>query len=167
MAVGIAIALVFANLTPPAPLSQYGLTVVGLFIVTNYWFATIGMIWPSILSITLYVLLTGAEAAASVTPILGSTTVWQVVMLMPICGALKETGATEVIAKFLISRKVLSSKPLLFSYVFLLACFAVGVLTGLSSAVILSFTLFDGVAKAIDCKPGESYYSSMLSLIHI
>lgn len=161
VAVGIAIALVFANLTPPAPLSQYGLTVVGLFIVTNYWFATIGMIWPSILSITLYVLLTGAEAAASVTPILGSTTVWQVVMLMPICGALKETGATEVIAKFLISRKVLSSKPLLFSYVFLLACFAVGVLTGLSSAVILSFTLFDGVAKAIDCKPGESYYSSM------
>lgn len=159
--IGIAITLVFANLTPPAPLTQYGLTVVGLFMVTNYWFATIGMIWPSILSIALYVLLTTSDAATSVSAILGSTTVWQCIMLMPICGALKESGATEVIAKFLISRKALSGRPLLFSYVFLLACFAVGVLTGLSSAVILAFTLFDGVAETIDCKPGESYYSTM------
>jgi sodium-dependent dicarboxylate transporter 2/3/5 len=160
--VGVAITVLFSQLTPPEPLTQYGLTVVGLFIATNYWFATIGMIWPSILALALYVLTTGASAADSAVAILGTTTVWQTIMLMPICGALKETGATEVIAKFLISRKVLSGKPLLFSYVFLLACFAVGVLTGLSSAVILAFVLFDGVAKAVDCKPGESYYSSMV-----
>lgn len=160
--IGIAIALIFANLTPPDPLTHYGLTVVGLFIVTNYWFATIGMIWPSILSLALYVLLTASPAADAAVRILGTTTVWQCIMLMPICGALKESGATEVMAKYLISRKFLSGKPLLFSYVFLLACFAVGLLTGLSSAVILAFVLFEGVAEAIDCKPGESYYSTMI-----
>lgn len=160
--IGIAIAILFASLTPPAPLTHYGLTVIGLFLVTNYWFATIGMIWPSILSLSLFVLLTGAAASETVPRILGSTTVWQCIMLMPICGALKETGATETMAKFLISRKFLSGKPLLFSYVFLLACFAVGVLTGLSSAVILAFVLFEGVAQAIDCKPGESYYTTMI-----
>ena len=36
------------------------------------------------------------------------------------------------------------------------------VLTGLSSAVILAFVLFEGVAEAIDCKPGESYYATMI-----
>ena len=44
--IGIAITLLVANLTPPEPLTRYGLTVIGLFVVTNYWFATIGMIWP-------------------------------------------------------------------------------------------------------------------------
>ena len=160
--IGIAITLLVANLTPPEPLTRYGLTVIGLFVVTNYWFATIGMIWPSVLSLVLYVILTATPAADATVRILGSTTVWQCIMLMPICGALKESGATEVMAKYLISRKFLSGKPLLFSYVFLLACFAVGVLTGLSSAVILAFVLFEGVAEAIDCKPGESYYTTMI-----
>ena len=160
--IGIAIALLFANLKAPEPLTHYGLTVIGLFLVTNYWFATIGMIWPSVLSLTLYVILTATPAADATVRILGSTTVWQCIMLMPICGALKESGATEVMAKYLISRKFLSGKPLLFSYVFLLACFAVGVLTGLSSAVILAFVLFEGVAQTIDCKPGESYYTTMI-----
>lgn len=37
--IGIAITLLVANLTPPEPLTRYGLTVIGLFVVTNYWFA--------------------------------------------------------------------------------------------------------------------------------
>ena len=117
--IGIAITLLVANLTPPEPLTRYGLTVIGLFVVTNYWFATIGMIWPSVLSLVLYVILTATPAADATVRILGSTTVWQCIMLMPICGALKESGATEVMAKYL-------------------------------------------MAEAIDCKPGESYYTTMI-----
>lgn len=63
--IGIAITLLVANLTPPEPLTRYGLTVIGLFVVTNYWFATIGMIWPSVLSLALYVILTATPAAMS------------------------------------------------------------------------------------------------------
>ncbi len=159
--IGLAIVVLCSVLTPPAPLTRFGLTVIGLFVATNYWFGTVGMIWSSILSLILFVLFTGSDAAASASAMLGGTTVWQCIMLMPVCGALKETGATEVIAKWIISRKFLSGKPLLFSYVFLFACFIVGVLTGLSSAVILAFVLFDGVAETTGYKPGEKYYSCM------
>lgn len=160
--IGIIIAFIFYNITPPAPLTHYGLTVIGLFVVTNYWFMTLSMIWPSALALVLYVLMTATPAGNAVSAIFGTTTVWQVIMLMPICGALKETGATDVIAKWLISRKVLSGRPMLFSYFFLFACFMVGLLTGTTSAVILSFVLFEGVAENIGYKPGDRYYSGMM-----
>ena len=68
---------------------------------------------------------------------LGGSTVWQLIVIFVVLYALTKSGADRVLARWMISRKVLNGRPALFSLVFLLALTLLGAVASALGAIFV------------------------------
>ncbi|HCN54038.1 MAG TPA: hypothetical protein DIS88_09685 [Prevotella sp.] len=167
LTIGFVIIAIFSLLPAPEPLTHYGMIVIGLFIAANLWFASLNMIWTSMLTLILYAILTKTPSAKFITAIFGNATIWQVIIMMALCFVVKESGCAVVIAKKMLAHKLFSGRPMLFSYMMLLVAAVLGFLTSAAEGAVLTFTLLDGVADAVQLDKKSPYFSVMLILSFI
>lgn len=143
--IGIAAAAIIANIPGPGGITQLGMAIIGVFLVANYWFIVIDMITGALAAMILYVLLSHTNAADIVTGFLGNTTVWQILIVLPLIYGLQKTGATEALANWLMSRKIMYGKPTLFLIIFLLFS---SVLCALKVNPLVVLALAEGIMEA-------------------
>jgi len=93
---------------------------------------------------------------------LGSTTVFQLCMIYCLCAAINDCGAGEVIAKWLISRKFIQGKPVLFTFIFFLAMVLGGVLIGTTGTIIFSYTIVNAIRETLGYEKNSRWYKWML-----
>ncbi|MGN1016806.1 MAG: hypothetical protein ACI4PL_07390 [Faecousia sp.] len=120
LVIGIAVAFLISRIPGPGGITPLGMALIGTFLVANYWFITIDMITGALASMVLYVLLAGVEPGPVVTGILGNTTVWQILVMLPLIYGLRVSGATDALANWMMTRKILYGKSTLFVTCFLL-----------------------------------------------
>lgn len=118
--IGVVAATIIAKIPGPAGITPLGMALIGTFLVANYWFITIDMITGAIASMILYVLLSGTPAADIITGTLGNTTVWQILIVLPLIYGLRVSGATDALANWMMTRKIMYGKSTLFLVVFLM-----------------------------------------------
>lgn len=161
--VGLAIVYGFGLLCPAwGPVTPMGVTIIGVFVGTLVLItATRELIWPSLAALFALVIFgykTGSEAASS---FLGTTTILQVILILVICSALRESGAGSVIAKKLITLKFIKGKPVAFTLVFLLAFLYIAMFMDTIGLILLSNTVFESVREAAGYEKNDRYVQAM------
>ena len=76
------------------------------------------IIWPSILGIVALGLTDYCSMDDAIAGGLGQATVWQMLMVMVLLGAVNESGAGEAMGNWILSRKFLQGRPMLFVWFF-------------------------------------------------
>ena len=98
LVIGIVAAFLISRIPGPGGITPLGMALIGTFLVANYWFISIDMITGGLAAMVLYVVLAGVEPAPVITGILGNTTVWQILIMLPLIYGLRVTGATDALS---------------------------------------------------------------------
>lgn len=102
-------------------LTAAGASTLSLFICTIYLWITYGSGWTSMLSIGLLAFTGIAPANTILGNSFGNSTAVIVIGTLILCVALEENGVTKLIANWFITRNIVSKRPYMFLFMFLLA----------------------------------------------
>ena len=121
-AVSLALMIFVRFIPAPEPMTQLGMTVVGIFIGAIYGWCTTNMIWPSIFALGMLAFTTGTPMPQIWGQLMSNGVVGIAFWLMLAVGFLSNTGLTEWIAQWSMTREFTKGKPwLLMTVIFLCA----------------------------------------------
>ena len=133
-----------------ANVTRLGVQAVGIFLGGIFMIANgFGMIIPSLLMMLAMILTGYIDANSIIASTLGSPTVWQLIVIFVLLYALTESGADSVLARWMISRRALNGKPVLFTCVFMLAVTVLGALASALGAYLFSIAMIDSIAETV------------------
>lgn len=131
-------------------ITRLGVQAIGIFIGGIWLIANqFGMVVPSFITMFAMLLTGFTDGTAIIQSTLGSPTVWQLIIIFVLLFALTESGADSVLARWMISRKVLNGRPILFTCVFMIAVTILGSLASALGAYLFSAAMVDSIAKSV------------------
>lgn len=97
----------------PEPITPLGMKLLGVFLMMIYAWSTIETLWPSIIGLVLMGAIGLSDAGSNDVWLqaVGSNTVLLVLFAMILFGAIDQVGDTKYIAKYILTRKVLTGRP--------------------------------------------------------
>lgn len=160
--IGLFFIIGFGQLPAVEPMTRVGMQIAGIFIGLIYLWSTVDLIWPSILGILAFGMSDYCTMNEAIAAGLGSQVVWMLIMLMMISEAIRVSGVGELIARWIITRKVLNGRPFLFTFMYLWGFFICTVLLQQIAAIFLSWAIFYSIAEFVGYKKGDRYSSMMI-----
>ena len=160
--IGLFFILGFGHIPAIEPLTQVGMQIAGIFIGLIYLWSTVDLIWPSILGILAFGLSDYCTMTEAIASGLGSQVVWMLIMLMMISEAIRVSGVGEIIARWIITRRVLNGRPLLFTFMYLWGFFICTILLQQIAAIFLSWAIFYSIAELVGYQKGDRYSTMMI-----
>lgn len=145
VAISLSLMLFFRYIPAPEPMTQLGMTVIGIFAGAIYGWCTTNMIWPSIAALILFGFTGQVPISGSWGKVMGNMTVGICFWLMISMGLLKNTGLIEFIADWSVSRKFTQGKP----WVLMLVIFGCALLCASVLAEVAVTLAFWALAWAI------------------
>ncbi len=124
----VALMVVIGMLPPIAPLTRYGIQVIGILVGVVYGMSTVDVFWPSLCAI-IGLAVTSGDMASVLTKSVGSDVVWGMIMIFIVLYALQTEGVARFFANAIISRKVLRGRPWLFSFAILLGISLISIIS--------------------------------------
>lgn len=160
--VGIAIMLVFSSLPPIDPITPIGMQVVAIFLGVIYLWTTVDPIWPSLLGVALLGFSNYAPMNQVLMGFLGDPTVVQMLFMMVFIGALVQSGLTNHIGNWFLTRKIINGRPWAFTMMVLLGVYVLASLSNAFAPIFLFWPILYGIFKDLGYKPGDKYATLML-----
>lgn len=149
---------------PPIPgITPMGMNILGIFIGMIYLLCIVEIIWPSMLTIIALGLSGYCSVEDAIAMGFGSDIVWMMLILLVLAEGISTSGLGEVIARWIITRKFLNGRPVLFTFIYIVAFGICAPLVTSNVTVIMSWTIFYYIADYAGYKKGERY-STMLIL---
>jgi len=163
VAIGLFLMFGFGRVFPPYyPLTEVGMQIVGLFIGLIWLWCFVGFLWPSLLGLVAFALTdlvtigqVGQQSFGGSVPIL-------LLFSMILFGSPQHVGATGYITRFFLTMKVLNNRPIVFSFIFFFATYALSVAVNVTPSLILMWTVLYGVLKELKYTKGEKYTTLMV-----
>ena len=156
MAIAVIIYVVFQFIIPaPAPITQPGMGVVGIFLATLFLWVKVDIGWPSLLCVSVM----GMTGVASSTELFAKT--WGNVMVpFVVCAFLlnmvmSDTGLTRRFAMFFITRKGNKGKPWRTMTMFFLAVLVMGLVSTSSAICVLFMAIAEEMFNMTGYKKGD------------
>ncbi|MCD8325033.1 MAG: hypothetical protein LUC32_08850, partial [Clostridiales bacterium] len=156
---------VFGRICPTwGDVTRMGVEAIGIFIGGIWLISTgFGMCVPSFLIMFSMVLTGYIDGTTIITNTLGSATVWQLIVIFVVLFVVTESGADAVLARWLISRKFLNHKPVLFSVVFFLALTILGALASALGSFLFGVSMVNAIAKAVGYDNKSQWKKAMIT----
>lgn len=155
--VGLLIMIGFPQLGPFEPITETGMWVAGILIGMVYLWSTLDSIWPSLLGLLLFALYSGylgeevtgyAAVKAVFLNAIGSDTVITVMLGMVLFGAVEYVGCTKYLARFFLTRKIITGRPYVFLFiVFFCSYFISGFTLAVASLLILWPLMYESMKE--------------------
>lgn len=161
--IGVAIMFGVGFLPPVAGITELGMRIIGIFVGMIYLLCTVDIIWPSMLTIVALGLSGYCSVEEAIASGFGSDIVWMMLILLVLAEGMASSGLGEVIARWIITRKGLNGRPMLFTFIYIVAFGICAPLVTSNVTVVLSWTIFYYIAEYAGYKKGERY-STMLIL---
>ncbi len=120
-AISISLMLFVRFIPAPAPITPLGMAVVGIFIGAIYGWCTTNMIWPSIFALTMLAFTVNIPLPQIWGGLIGNGVVSMLFWLFLSIGLLSNTGLTEWIARWSMTREFTKGKPWMFMTVVILS----------------------------------------------
>ncbi|NLD88175.1 MAG: SLC13 family permease [Clostridiales bacterium] len=161
--IGLVIMFFTAQIFPTwGPVTELGLSMVGVFVgLLVLITATNDTIWPSLAAYIALMVHGYMNASTATSTLIGTTVILQMIAVMVICSALRETGAGQVIAKKLLTIKAVQGKPLTFSIVFLVAFLIADIFLSTFGGILFAFAVFDSIIDALGYDRKDKYVKCM------
>ena len=161
-AIMLAIILVIGNLPAPAPLTQLGMKMLGVFIGVLYGWTVAGLLWPTLIAMSALAFTGMYEELSQFWVVsFGSETIVFLLFIFVFTGLLEETGLIKFLANLLISFKFLNNRPWLFSGVFMVACFVCAIINSFAS-VLIFWEIVYILAERFGFRPYDKWTTLML-----
>ena len=161
--IGIVIMFGFGYLPPIAGITPMGMRVLGIFIAMIYLLCAVDIVWPSMLTVIALGLSGYCSVEDAIASGFGSDIVWMMLILLVLAEGIASSGLGEVMARWIITRKFLNGRPMLFTFMYIVAFGVCAPLVTSNVTVVLSWTIFYYIAEYAGYKKGERY-STMLIL---
>jgi len=158
-------ALIFFLVPAVNGLTDQGVRLLAVFIPTIYLWMTVGGSWASFLSVTAGVMISAYNGVATFTGVWGSLFVAVLIPFFMIATVLDESGALEWIVKWMISRKFVHGRPLLFTIMFSLAILICSIFTVPIVVSVLFFKILKQISKSIGYTREDGFYRAHGMLI--
>lgn len=172
--IGLAFMIGFPQLGPFEPITETGMWVAGILIGMVYLWSTLDSIWPSILGLVLFSLYSGflgeevtgyAALKAVFLNAIGSDTVITVMLGMVLFGAVEHVGCTKYLARFFLTRKIITGRPYVFLFiVFFCSYFISGFTIAIASLLILWPLMFESMAEFGIARKDKIYWASIFGI---
>ena len=131
----IALMILVGMIPPVAPLTPYGMKVLGILVGIIYGMSTVDVFWTAICAILGLGLANGAIGGVVVSA-LGSPLVWGIIMSMVVVYCMQAEGVTDLFANWIISRKVLQGRPWLMSFAMLVGIAIIAMINPIAAMLI-------------------------------
>lgn len=158
----LAIMFGFGFLPPIAPLTEFGMRLLGIFGGLLYGWIFIGNIWPSLAGLLALLLIGGMEPAELWKESFGNPIVVMMLFIFVFCAVINYYGLAKYISLWLITRGFVFRRPWLFTFVFLLSIAILGGLTSASPAALIGWNILYGVCEVCGYQKGDTYPKLMI-----
>ena len=169
LVIGLFFMFLFGKVCPTwSTLNEFGVASIGI-LAGMLWLVThgFGLLAPSMLGFYA-VIFTGYMSANEVlAATLGNPNTYLVIMCLVLTFAFTDCGAGDVLARWMISRKMLNGRPYLFTAVFFIAMCLLGALVGAMSLCLLAFAFIDSVAETVGYEKNSQWRKMMLTIIMV
>lgn len=157
IAVFLGITFLFGKITPIAPLTPYGMNVIGVFIGVLYAWIFIDIMWPSMIGLLAVILLGVMTPQDLFNKGFGDPVVVMMVFIFVFCAAVNHHGLSRFISLWFITRKCVANRPWLFTFAILGSVSILGGLTSATPAAVIGWSLLYSICDLCGYKKGESY----------
>lgn len=159
------IMIIIGNLPATAPITPLGMKILGVFAGMIYGWSTIGLIFPSLLGLTMFAVVGGTPIAQIFMDGFGNNVTILILFMFIFAAAITEAGIGEFIALWLVTRKVMLGRPWLLTTVFLLAAFVISATVNSFGAIIICWGILYGVCQKIGYNSGDKWPTFMVFAI--
>lgn len=166
-AIGLAFMLLFPLLPPIHPITEIGMTIVGIFIGLIYLWTTVSRTWPSLLGLALIGIsgfagpgYAGMQAVGL--NAFGYHTVMGAALAMVLFGAVGYYCCTKYIARWFLTRPIINNRPYVFLTMYFLACYTICALTSPIASMFLLWGITVELLKNLQVEENEKLYKFMI-----
>jgi len=149
-------------LEPIEPLTDVGMQVLGVFLGAIWLWCFVGFLWPSLIAIVAFGLTDFAGFGQILTMSFGHSVPVLLLFSMILFGSPQHVGATKYITRWFLTRKIFNNRPIVFSFVFIFATYALSVAVNVTPSLILMWTVLYGVLRELNYKKGDKFTTLML-----
>lgn len=159
---------IFGKVCPPwSTVTPMGVSVLGILIGVIFMLQ-VGFDLGSGAALGIFAfLLTGYYKAGDLLKAgMGSSSLFQLICLFALCGALEASGAAEIIAKKIVTSKIANGRPTVLVFLLLVAGAVGGATVGQSGALILMYSLADSIINFVDLEK-EGKWAKTIALAEL
>lgn len=161
-ALGVILLIFFIVVPPLAPLTTLGMRVVGIFLFTIIWWVTVGIGYPSLMTLVLIAAL-GVMKPADV--LAGSWGNWVIIFVVGAVGiseGVRATGFFRRFAIWFITRPFVEGRPWVLIGMFLLACTLMGSVMSSTATTIVFMAIAASMLQALNYKKGDTFAAMLM-----
>ena len=89
---------------------------------------------------------------------LGESTIWQLFMVMVLIGGINESGCGAAMGQWILTRKFVRGKPVLFLWFFFVGFMTLSVFIGFLATAMLGWSILYNVMEQAGYKKGDKFY---------
>ncbi len=161
--VGLAALLVSLLLPLIDPLTPLGMKVVGIFLFTVIWWATVSIGYPSLLCLALLAVTGAMTPKAVFAASWGNWLVFFVIGVMGLAGGLRASGFSRRFAVWFMSLPFTAGRPWMLVAMLLLACSLLGMVMSLTANCIIFMAIVAPMLEGMGFKKGDKFAAMVMT----
>ena len=158
----VSMMLIIGSIPPAAPITALGMKIVGIFAGMVYGWSTIGLIFPSLLGLSLFAVVGQTPISQLFMEGFGNSVVVLLIFIFIFAAAITHAGIGEFIATWLITRRIITGRPWLLTAVFFLAAFLTSAAVNSFGSMIICWGILYDLCKKVGYKPGDVWPAFMV-----
>jgi Di- and tricarboxylate transporters len=139
-----------------------GMAIMGIFIGCIYAWCTSSMVWSSILGLSLLGLTGYCTVTDAFTKAISNSTVQLIFFMLVFASIASICGLTDVIADYIITRKIAKGRPWVLSFILIFACYVASALVDPIPAILICWGFLYTICKEVGYKPYEKWPELMV-----
>lgn len=160
--IGFFFLFLFGHIPAVEPVTPVGMQIAGVFIGLVYLWSTVGTLWTSLLGVIAFGMTDYIDVAGAIKEGMGDSTVWMLISVMVLAGAINQSGSGEHIARWMLTRKFVVGRPVVFTITFLTSLLLSGVFLTSVANCFLGWTLVQSISNQLGYKKGDRYPTMLI-----
>lgn len=161
-AIMFALWFLISQLPTFAGVTELGIKVMAIFIAAAYGWCTLGLLWPSLFILVALGLSGYCTVSEAFTTGFGDSTVISIVAVFAFAAYLEESGLSQFIANWFISRKIGEGRPWVFTLLLFGAAYVLSSLVSLYATIVILWAIFYRVCDSVGIKRQSSYATMVI-----
>ena len=157
----LALYIIIGRLPVFGGVTTLGMQVLGIFVAAAYGWCTLGLLWPSLCILIALGLTDYCSVEEAFITGFGDKVVLSVVAIFAFAAYLEESGLSQFIANWFVSRKIGEGRPWVFTLLLFAAAYVLSSLVSLYATVVILWSIFYKVCEAVGVKR-QSKYATMV-----
>lgn len=159
-----AIFIMFFFIPPISTITEMGMKVLGLTLALLYGWITIDLMWTSLLGFVLLQFTGYMKLLPALSAGIGNSTLMMIFILLAFAIALNEVGASDIIAAWVVSRKVFIGCPLTLVFGLLFGTALISAAGGGMACIFIIWDLIRSICKANGMADNDTVKGFLMSM---